>query len=93
MHRPFPAHPHPHGEEMRYPHAYGEEIRQQQPHVGPQLQPPFFPGIPGVPSFPDGDLHRRVRRLESEVDRLMRRVDSLDRRVRRLEGVHTPWGE
>ncbi|MDQ0338874.1 hypothetical protein J2S00_001660 [Caldalkalibacillus uzonensis] len=81
MHRPFPGHP----------HAHGEEIRQQQPPVG--QQPQFFPGIPGVPWVPDGDLPRRVRRLESEVDRLMRRVDSLDRRVRRLEGVYSPWGE
>lgn len=66
---------------------------RQQNQAGAQAQ--FFPGFPGIPGFPGTDLNQRVRRLETEVDRLQRLVGQLERRVRRLEsgGGYNPWGE
>lgn len=65
-----------------------DEYRQQPaPGVGAQ----FFPGFPGFPGVPGPDLAGRVRRLETEMDRVHRRIDTLERRVRRLEGGFSPW--
>ncbi|MFD1739273.1 hypothetical protein ACFSCX_22590 [Bacillus salitolerans] len=47
---------------------------------------PFpIPGYPGGPGHGDGNVNRRLDRLERQVERLTRRIDRLDRRVDRIE--------
>ena len=60
-----------------YPfHVHACDGRQQ----GPQVQP-FFPGPPWI----GGQMERRLRRIEDELDRLSRQVNRLERRIEGLE--------